>query len=80
MDKILKTHWERLKPVLLAAPPPVNPLLVGYGWMKMRRQLINETSVSGHFRWQPHGPNLSKVKLIWINEHLRKYNTEDTHV
>lgn len=28
MDKILKTHWERLKPVLLAAPPPVNPLLV----------------------------------------------------
>lgn len=35
---------------------------------------MSETSVSGHFRWQPCGQGFSQVKLIWIEEHLRQYS------
>ena len=34
---------------------------------------VDETSVRGHFRWQPYGPGKQKVKPIWIDEHLRTF-------
>jgi hypothetical protein len=45
---------------------------VGYSYNGIRYH-IDEAAVSGHFRWQRYGENLSKVKLIWIDEHVRKY-------
>ena len=42
-------------------------ILVGYDWKKPRL----EHSVRGHWRWQPYGEKLSKVKLIWIDAHNR---------
>ena len=38
---------------------------------------IDSTVVSGHFRWQPCGTNKNETKLIWIEEHNRKYNSID---
>lgn len=32
---------------------------------------MTEHMVSGHFRWQPHGPARSQVKLIWIDAFQR---------
>lgn len=46
---------------------------VGYSFMKERRVGVEETEVSGHFRWQPWGEGRSKVKLIWIDPHVRRY-------
>lgn len=34
---------------------------------------IDSTAVSGHYRWQPHGPERSLVKLIFIEPHERNY-------
>ena len=34
---------------------------------------VESTNVRGHFRWQPCGENLSRVKLIWIDEHERSF-------
>lgn len=48
-------------------------ILVGYDWKKPKRFLVDQTSVAGHFRWQPCGEKFSQVKLIWIDEHLRTY-------
>lgn len=38
-----------------------------------------EHNVRGHWRWQPHGPQLSKLKLIWINSHTRGGKNELCH-
>lgn len=35
---------------------------------------VDSTTVMGHFRWQPCGMGRQEVKLIWIDEHERKYN------
>jgi hypothetical protein len=52
--------------------PPFEIVRVGYGFHgKMRH--VDETTVSGHFRWQHYSTNMSKVKLIWIDEHTRKF-------
>lgn len=40
---------------------------------------MDESIRKGHWRWQPHGPGLSKVKLIWIDETSVHYkNTSPT--
>jgi hypothetical protein len=49
---------------------------IGYSFHERHRH-IDSTVVTGHFRWQPYGPKLSKVKLIWIDEHSRNYKKED---
>ena len=46
---------------------------VNWGFEKPLRYRVGETSVSGHFRWQPCGTGRSEIKLIWIDEHLRTY-------
>jgi len=39
-----------------------------------RKYSVDSTTVSGHFRWQRCGAGYSKVKLIWIDEHVRNYS------
>jgi hypothetical protein len=51
--------------------------LVGYNWKKATIYSVDSTTVSGHFRWQPYGKELSMVKLIWIDAHTRTYNNEN---
>ena len=41
---------------------------------------IEGFSVSGHFRLQPYGQNLSKRKLIWISEYEKKGFTRESKV
>jgi len=43
---------------------------VGYSFHK--EYSLQDSMVSGHFRWQPYGPQLSLVKLIWIEEYTSK--------
>lgn len=50
--------------------------MVGFNYKKPPMYTIDETEVSGHFRWQPYGPGKAKVKLIWIDAHTRQYKTE----
>lgn len=45
--------------------------LGGGGW-----QLAYRVTVRGHFRHQPHGPERSLRKLIWIDEHHRGPNRD----
>lgn len=54
----------------------VDMTLVGFGWKKPRVYQVGETTVTGHPRWQPYGPRKEKVKLIWIEPHIRHYKKE----
>jgi hypothetical protein len=47
--------------------------LLNFSFHQKRQYLVDSTVVSGHFRWQPYGKELSQLKLIWINEHERSY-------
>ena len=47
---------------------------VGYGFHGKTFN-VDETMVSGHFRWQPYGPDRGLIKLIWIDEHVRTFDT-----
>ena len=49
---------------------------VGYNMQLPRTYNVDSTVVSGHFRWQPHGPGRSLVKHIYIDPHPRHYNKE----
>jgi hypothetical protein len=51
---------------------PFTVLNLGYGFHERHRH-VDSTMVTGHFRWQPYGQKLSKVKLIWIEAHERSY-------
>ena len=54
----------------------VDIIKVGYG-MHKRHFYVDGGDVVGHYRWQPYGPGRTQVKLIWINEHTRKYGTKE---
>jgi hypothetical protein len=57
---------------------PVN--LLSFNFHKRYHFDVASTEVRGHFRWQPYGPGLSKVKLIWIDAHVRHFNVEECPV
>jgi len=48
---------------------------VGYGFHG-RVWHVDSTQVTGHFRWQPYGPERQQIKLIWIEEHVRNFKDE----
>ena len=52
---------------------PFDIVRVGYSFYKGITRHVADTRVSGHFRWQPWGPGLTRIKLIWINEHVRTF-------
>jgi hypothetical protein len=52
---------------------PFEVVNVGYRYNKTIFFSKDHTMVSGHFRWQPYGPEKKLVKLIWIEEHVRKF-------
>jgi len=52
---------------------PVPTVLVGYNYKKPVVYDVDQTIVTGHWRWQPCGQGRSNVKLIWIDEHMRHY-------
>lgn len=55
---------------------PYDTVLVGYDFHQRHRH-IDSSLRSGHFRWQRFGPELSKVKLIWIDETEVIYRKDD---
>lgn len=46
---------------------------IGFHYAPKYEQHIFDCKVRGHWRWQPYGVGLSKVKLIFIEEHIRTY-------
>lgn len=52
--------------------------LVGYDFKKPKTYSVDQTIVVGHYRWQPYGTGLEKVKLVWIHSHLRTYKDGTT--
>jgi hypothetical protein len=53
----------------------VDMVLVGFNFKKPTVYSVDRTSVVGHFRWQPCGPQRAQVKLIWIEAHERTFKT-----
>jgi len=51
---------------------PVPVTLLGFGYKKPREFSKDTAFVNTHMRWQPYGPNRSKIKLIWVKEHERQ--------
>jgi hypothetical protein len=53
--------------------------LIGYDWKKdvVKNYSAASWDVDGHFRWQKCGPELSQVKLIWIDPHPAFRHTEN---
>jgi len=69
------------KPVKISSGVAINncsiPVeLVNFNFHRRTNYSIDSTSVKGHFRWQPHGQEKAKLKLIWIAEHIRKFNND----
>ncbi len=52
----------------------VDMTLVGFNFKKPTVYTVGETTVTGHFRWQPFGQARQQVKLIWIEPHTRKFH------
>ena len=50
--------------------------LLNWEYHTGRQYSIGEGSVTGHWRWQPCGPEKKDVKLIWIDEHVRHYDQQ----
>lgn len=50
--------------------------LVSWNYNKPKTYHVDETTVRGFFRWQRHGPGLSLLKFIWIDEHVRRFRNE----
>ncbi len=48
-------------------------ILIHPSYHKPREIHVEGTWVRSHPRWQPCGPLLSQVKLIWVKEHERRY-------
>jgi len=53
--------------------------LVGYNHKKNNLRHVDSSIVSGHYRWQRCGKGFSKVKLVFIEEHNRKYEKNKTN-
>jgi hypothetical protein len=49
-------------------------ILVGMNFKKPPLWNATQTEVSGHFRWQPCGVKLSKVKLIFIDPYIKTFS------
>jgi hypothetical protein len=50
------------------------PLIrVGFNYKKPVVYSKDQTAVTGHWRWQPYGPERDRVKLIWIKDHIRRF-------
>lgn len=70
------THSQRREhrkkyPVENLCTVPIQVLHWGY---HQKLFSVDETTVQTHLRWQPCGPSRSQVKLIWVKEHIRRYN------
>lgn len=50
--------------------------LVGWKYHAANAYTVDQTKVSAHMRWQRCGVKNSQVKLIFINEHIRRYRKE----
>jgi len=48
--------------------------LINKDYHHEREFSVDATTVRGHLRWQPCGSGRTQVKLIWIDEHERKYH------
>lgn len=55
----------------------VDMTLVGFNFKKPVSYTVGSTQVTGHFRWQPFGPKLSMVKLIWIEPYPRTFGQRE---
>jgi hypothetical protein len=51
----------------------VDVTLVGFNFKKPKQYTVDGTIVTGHWRWQPYGPERQLVKLIWIDSHERSF-------
>lgn len=72
--EIPKHASERKLKAFKATNPNLFPVTwVSWDWKRPRVFGVDETSVTGHFRWQRCGKNNSQVKLIWIDEHVRHF-------
>jgi hypothetical protein len=57
-----------------------NSIMVGFNYKKQFKFHVDGCTVSGHFRWQPHGPERSKLKLIYIHPFEKQFNKQgETH-
>jgi len=54
---------------------PFQVLNLGYSFHERHRH-VDGTIRQGHFRWQQWGPQWSKVKLIWIDEHPMNFKKD----
>ena len=52
---------------------PIAMTFVGFDYKKPVRNSIGSTWVETFPRWQPYGPKLSKIKLIWVRAHERTF-------
>lgn len=53
--------------------------LVNHNYHEKKEFSVDSTWVTTHPRWQPCGPKLSQVKLVWVRGHERVYREKENH-
>lgn len=53
---------------------------LGKGFELPREYTCGTVGVRGHFRWQPHGPERSLIKHIYIKPHTRNYSLNKNEI
>ncbi|MDB4330455.1 hypothetical protein N9948_01905 [bacterium] len=56
---------------------PKKFFIMGKDFSFPKEYTCGEVGVSGHMRWQPHGPERSLLKHIYIKPHTRNYNKQE---
>lgn len=51
--------------------------LVNWNYHTGRHYNVDEAFVGAHMRWQPCGPGRQELKLVFVKEHVRKYNNKE---
>lgn len=56
---------------------PKKFVVLGKNFSLPKEYTCGEVGVSGHWRWQPYGPQRSLIKHIYIKPHTRNYNKQE---
>jgi hypothetical protein len=54
----------------------VDVTFLNWNYAKQRNYSKDSTWINSFPRWQPCGPKLSQVKLIWVKEHERTFKID----
>jgi len=73
--RVSKNELKRTGKVINECTIPI--IFVHRLYARKRSYNVDSSFVESYPRWQRCGPNLSKIKLVWVSEHIRTYQKSE---